>query len=171
MTGIATRIAAVTLGAATCLAATSITAGADTRSWKDPKPNLTKVTVKHSGDTIKITTRTGAVRPGTYLTIYLDTDPDDPGPEYRTDLIPASELMPLMRVEKFGQHGTATSCDGLRGRADVYGPTTMSLTVPRSCVGNPAKVRVAVRGYFDVKGPNVIDWLQGKKTFTGWVRR
>lgn len=171
MPSVATRLAAATLACAVAMIGGTSVAHADTKSWTDPKPNITKVKVKHSDTTIKITTTTGAVRPGTYLTIYFDTDGDDPGPEFRTDLIPASELMPLMRIEKFGQEGTAITCDGLRGRADVYGPTTMSLTVPRSCVGNPDRVRVSVRGYFDVKGPNVVDWVPGKKKFTGWVHR
>jgi hypothetical protein len=76
-----------------------------------------------------------------------------------------------MRIEKFGQQGRAVPCDGLRGRGDVYGPKTVSVTVPRSCVGDPDKVRVSVRGYFDVKGPNVVDWAPGFKKLGGWVRR
>ena len=94
-----------------------------------------------------------------------------PGPEYRNDLVPASELSPLMRIEKFGDEGHAVPCDGLRGRGDVYGPTTVSATIPRSCVGDPNKVRVSVRGYFDVSGPNVVDWAPGFKKLGGWVRR
>ena len=168
---VAIRAAAVALGAAMSIAGAASVAEADTKSFKDPKPNITKVTVKHSKKNITVTTRTGVIRPGTYLTVYLDTDPSNPGPEYRNDLIPASELSPLMRIEKFGQQGDAVDCVGLRGRGDVYGPKTVSVTVPRSCVGDPAKVRVSVRGYFDVKGPNVIDWAPGKKQFTGWVHR
>ena len=156
MQNIALRTAAVILGAALSVAGAASFAEADTKSIKDPKPNITKVTVKHGSKNIKITTRTGAIRPGTYLTVYLDTDPSSPGPEYRNDLVPASELSP---------------CDGLRGRGDVYGPTTVSATIPRSCVGNPNKVRVSVRGYFDVSGPNVVDWAPGFKKLGGWVRR
>ena len=171
MQNIALRTAAVILGAALSVAGAASFAEADTKSFKDPKPNITKVTVKHRGKNIKITTRTGVIRPGTYLTVYLDTDPSNPGPEYRNDLVPASELSPLMRIEKFGDEGSAVPCDGLRGRGDVYGPTTVSVTIPRSCVGNPEKVRVSVRGYFDVKGPNVVDWAPGFKKLGGWVHR
>ena len=104
------------------------------------------------------------IRPGTYLTIYLDTDPSNPGPEYRNDLVPASELSPLMRIEKFG-----------RGRAPPSHVTVCAAAVtstdprrsPSRCraavVGYPDKVRVSVRGYFDVKGPNVVDWAPGFK--------
>jgi hypothetical protein len=35
----------------------------------------------------------------------------------------------------------------------------------------PDKVRVSVRGYFDVKGPNVVDWAPGLKKLGGWVHR
>lgn len=171
MSKVAIRTAAVLLGATLSVAGATTAAHADTKSWKDPKPNITKVKVKHSSKTIKVTTTTGRIRPGTYLTVYFDTDPSNPGPEYRNDLIPASELSPLMRIDKFGQQGTAVPCDGLRGRGDVFGPKTVSVSVPRSCVADPTKVRVSVRGYFDVKGPNVVDWAPGFHEFTGWVRR
>lgn len=171
MSKIAIRAAAVLLGASLSVAGAASAAHADTKSWKDPKPNITKVKVKHGNTTIKVTTTTGVIRPGTYLTVYFDTDPSDPGPEYRNDLVPASELSPLMRIEEFGQQGRAVRCDGLRGRGDVFGPKTVSVTVPRSCVGYPTKVRVSVRGYFDVKGPNVVDWAPGYRVLTGWVRR
>ena len=171
MSRITTRVAAVTLGAALSVAGAAGVAHADTKSIKDPKPNITKVKVSHGSTNIKVTTTTGKIRPGTYLTVYLDTDPSNPGPEYRNDLVPASELSPLMRIEKFGEQGVAVPCDDLRGSGDVYGPTKVSVTVPRSCVGDPNKVRVSVRGYFDVKGPNVIDWAPGKKKFSGWVYR
>ncbi len=167
----ALRTAAVVLGAALSVAGATSAAHADTMTIKDPKPNITKVKVSHGSTNITVTTTTGRVRPGTYLTVYLDTDPDDPGPEYRHDLIPASEVTDLMRIEKFGQQGVAVPCDRLRGRGDVYGSTTMSVTVPRSCVGSPDKVRVSVRGYFDVKGPNVVDWAPGFTKLGGWVSR
>ena len=125
MQKIAIRTAAVVLGAALSVAGAASVAEADTKSIKDPKPNITKVTVKHGSENIKVTTRTGVIRPGTYLTVYLDTDPSNPGPEYRNDLVPASELSPLMRIEKFGEQGHAVPCDGLRGRGDVYGPKTV----------------------------------------------
>ena len=171
MSKVVVRIAAVVLGTALSVMGATSDAHADTRSWRDPKPNITKVKVKHSKRNVKVTTTTGVIRPGTYLTIYLDTDPSNPGPEYRNDLVPASELSPLMRIEKFGKDGNPVLCDGLRGRGDVYGPKTVSITVPRSCLGYPAKVRVSVRGYFDIKGPNVVDWAPGFKELTGWVRR
>ena len=171
MQKIAIRTAAAVLGAALSVAGAAAFAEADTKSIKDPKPNITKVKVSHGSTNIKVTTTTGRIRPGTYLTVYLDTDPSNPGPEYRNDLVPASELSPLMRIEKFGEQGVAVPCDGLRGSGDVYGPKKVSVTVPRSCVGDPNKVRVSVRGYFDVKGPNVIDWAPGKKKFGGWVYR
>jgi hypothetical protein len=168
---IAIRTAAVVLGAALSVAGATSAAQADTKSFKDPKPNITKVKVSHGDTNIKVTTTTGKIRSGTYLTVYLDTDPTNPGPEYRNDLVPASEVSPLMRIDKFGDKGVAVPCDGLRGQGDVYGPKKVSVTVPRSCVGSPDKVRVSVRGYFDVKGPNVVDWAPGFKKLGGWVHR
>ena len=163
--------AAVTVAVALSCTGGTTTARADTKSFKDPKPHITKVTVNHGATNIKITTKTGKYRIGSYFIVYLDTDPANPGPEFRNDIYPNSEVAPLKRVEKFGQQGKTAACDGLRASADAFGPKKVTLTVPRSCVGDPSKVRVSVRGYFDVKGPNVIDWAPGKKKFTGWVRR
>jgi hypothetical protein len=171
MSKIVTRIAAVALGASLSVAGAATAAQADTESFTDPKPNLTRVTVSHGSKNVKVTARTGKFRIGSYFTVYLDTDPRDPGPEYRNDIYPNSEVSPLKKVEKFGQKGKTKRCDGLRATADVYGPREVTLTVPRSCLGRPAKVRVAVRGYYDVKGPNVIDWAPGYREFTGWVHR
>lgn len=170
MPALAIRAAAITAAAALSVAGVASLAHADTRSFTDPKPNITKVTVKHSR-AITVTVKTGPYRVGSYFTVYLDTDPADPGPEYRNDIYPNSEVMPLKRVERFGQQGRTVRCDGLRARADAYGPEEVALIVPRSCVGRPAKVRVSVRGYFDVKGPNVKDWAPGFHKFTGWVCR
>lgn len=171
MSKLVIRTAAVVVGAALSLAGVTTAAYADTKSWKDPKPNLTKITVSHGSTNIKITAKTGTFRIGSYFTVYLDTDPSDPGPEYRNDIYPNSEVSPLKRVEKFSQQGSTVPCDGLRASADVYGSKKVSVTVPRSCVGEPRKVRASVRGYYDVKGPNVIDWAPGYKKLTGWVYR
>lgn len=171
MAKMSTRVAAITAGAALSFAAAMAPAQADTKSFSDPKPHITKVTVKHGSTNVKITTKTGKYRIGSYFIVYLDTDPSNKGPEYRNDIYPNSEVAPLKRVEKFGDQGRTVRCDGLRASADAYGSKKVTLTVPRSCLGDPRKVRVSVRGYFDVKGPNVIDWAPGKKKFTGWVRR
>lgn len=165
------RVAAIALGAAVSILGAGTAAHADTKSFSDPKPNITKVTVKHSSKSIKVTTKTGKFRVGSYFTVYLDTDPKNPGPEYRNDIYPNSEVSPLKRVEKFGNKGKTVACDGLTAKADAFGPKKVTLKVPRSCVGKPSKVRVSVRGYYDVKGPNVVDWAPGKKKFTGWVHR
>ena len=48
MSKVAVRIAAVVLGTALSVAGATSDAHADTKSSRDPKPNITKVKVKHS---------------------------------------------------------------------------------------------------------------------------
>ena len=70
------------------------------------------------------------------------------------------------RVDKIGDAGSRIDCDGFRAQADTDGPGFVKITVPRSCVGTPDRVRVTIRGYYAVPGPNIIDWAPGTKKFT-----
>ena len=173
MQKIAIRTAAVVLGAALSVAGAASVAEADTKSIKDPKPNITKVTVKHGSKNIKVTTRTGVIRPGTYLTVYLDTDPDQPGPwsTATTWCRPASSPR-SMRISR-SSVSRATRCPptGCAVAATRTDERRSWSRCPRSCVGEGDKVRASVRGYFYVKGPNVVDCGYGLKKLGGWVRR
>lgn len=60
-------------------------------------------------------------------------------------------------------------CPGLRARADIFDDKPVSIRVPRRCLGNPWRVRVAVRFKDETKG--TVDWAPGRLTFGSWVRR
>ena len=101
----------------------------------------------------------------TQYEFWLDTNSSDPGPEYRVDVIPNSEVIPLLKVANFASGGIKQpSCRGLRVQADASdGDETpfAKIIVPRSCMGTPSQVRVSVVGFYE--NPRVTDWAPGDR--------
>ncbi|GAA1433827.1 hypothetical protein GCM10009616_26700 [Microlunatus lacustris] len=165
------RAAAVAAACLTATVALAPDAAAGTRTFKDGGAHLTTVVVAHTTSKLTVTADVGSMDIGDYFTFWLDTDADNRGPEYKAEVWPNSDGIALLRVGSFSSRGTPVDCDGFRARADVYGPQEVAITVPRSCIAKPSKVRVAVRAFYDVPGPDVIDWGPGTKKFFGWVAR
>lgn len=165
------RAAAVVAACLTATAALAPSAGADTRTFQDKGGHLTTVVVAHMGSKITVTADVGPMDTGDDFTFWLDTDPDNSGPEYEAEVWPNSDGIQLLRVGSFSSTGTPVACDGFRASADLYGPEEVSITVPRSCIGTPATVRVAVRAHYAVPGPDVIGWGPATKKFFAWVAR
>lgn len=166
------------LRAAAILAASLMTsvavltpAQADTRTFRDKGGRLTTVKVTHGGTNVTVAANVGPMEIGSYFTFWLDTNARNAGPEYKTEVYPNSDGLAVLRVGSFSDKGTAIRCDGFRASADVFGPEVVTIKVPRSCIGNPGRVRVAVRAYYEVPGPNVIDWGPARRQFFGWVYR
>ncbi len=169
-----TRIARVAATGALGLlisAAALAPAHADVVAFRDKGGHLTTVKVSHSNDRVAVKASVGKMHIGDYFTFWLDTDSGNPGPEYKSEVYPNSDGVSVLRVDGFGDEGRRVRCDGFRAAADVYGPRTVKISVPRSCIGNPDRVRVSVRAYYDVPGPNVVDWGPTTKAFFGWVWR
>lgn len=150
-------------------------ANADTRTFSDKadtgrKADITTVKVAH-GTNVLVSVKPGRVGLGDYFRFYIDTVASNAGPEYKVEIYPNSDGFSLQRVGSFTSKGTYVKCDGLRAKADAYDPDWISITVPRSCMKNPDKVRLAVRGHYAHAGPDTIDWAPGKHKFFGWVKR
>ncbi len=158
--------AAVAVSLATALV-TAQPAAADSTTFNDGGGYLTTVKVSH-GDDIRVKARVGAYNIGSHFSFWLDTDSDDPGPEYKIKVYPNSEVLPIRAVETFSSTGSAIDCN-YRARADAFGSKYVTIVVPRSCVGTPDRVRVSVRANYSIPGPNVVDWGPGRKKFFGWV--
>jgi hypothetical protein len=164
---------------ATAVAAASLLGGAmlvpsaqaDVATFPDPGGHITGVRISHGPKTVGVTAYDAEMTLGTHYQFWLDTNPHDPGPEYRVNVIPNAGGSPLRKVANFHSPGTKVKCNGLRATADVFGEDYAKIVVPRSCIGNPSKVRVAVRGYYGDEHPAVVDWAPGKERFTPWVHR
>ena len=165
------RAAAVAAACLTAGVALTPAARADTRTFTDKGAHLTTVVVAHTKTQVKVRADVGPFDIGDFATFWLDTDAHNSGPEYKAEVWPNSDGIHLLRVGSFASRGTAVDCDGFRATSDVFGPEEVTITVPRSCIGKPAEVRVAVRAFYEVDGPDVIDWGPGTKKFFGWVAR
>lgn len=171
MTRPLTRAVATGALALVAAAAALTPAAADEVEFRDKGGHLTKVKVSHTNDRVVVKSHVGKMDIGDYFTFWLDTDSDNPGPEFKTEVYPNSDGLAVLRVDNFRDRGQEVRCDGFRAAADVYGPRTVTISVPRSCIGDPDRVRVSVRAYYDVAGPNVVDWGPAKRAFFGWVWR
>ncbi len=73
-------------------------------------------------------------------------------------------------VGSFGQRPSRfVRCPGMRARADIFTDAPVSLRIPRRCLGDPRRVRVAVR--FEDETTGSTDWAPERRTFTPWVTR
>jgi hypothetical protein len=98
------------------------------------------------------------------LAVYVDTDPGAKGPEFRVGTgLQAGTDYQLVRMENWKPVGEALSCPHVvRLNFDT---NRARVRVSRTCLGNPAKVRIGVKmtDLWDGSHP-VVDWL-GKRRY------
>ena len=171
MSRILRRAVAVAAAALLPAAALAPAAHADIATFPDVGSYITSVRVSHGPSTIGVTAFDAEMEFTTRYQFWLDTNPSDPGPEYRVDVFPNSEIVPLLKVANFNSPGIKQPfCTGLRVQADAGGDDEFAkIIVPRSCMGTPSRVRVSVVGFYQT--PKVTDWAPGEQRFYPWVNR
>ena len=110
----------------------------------------------------------------TTVTFWIDVDRADHGPEFVADVIPNSGGMRLLSVEGWNRGDQRIQpCQGMRARADVFTDGPVTLSVPRSCLDDPARVRGAVKAVGQTPQDEVVgrDWVGGRRHWSPWVRR
>ncbi len=165
------RVVAVIVAVAASLAtvvATAQPAAADVKTFTDRGEYLTTVRVRHGAENIRINAHVGDYNIGSHFSFWLDTDGDDPGPEYKIKVYPNTEVLPIRKVESFADNGSGIGCN-YRASANAHGSDYVGVIVPRRCVGTPDRIRVSVRANYYIPGPNVVDWGPARKKFFGWV--
>ena len=165
----AIAVAASTLIAGAVLAPS---AHADIMTFPDVGGHITSVRVSHGPATVGVTANDAEMEFDTRYEFWLDVNPNDPGAEYRVDVLPNTEVLPLMKVANFDSPGIKVKCDGLRVQADASdGDETpfARIIVPRSCMGTPSRVRVSVVGFYEDQ--DLLDWAPGQRRFYPWVHR
>ena len=73
-------------------------------------------------------------------------------------------------MANFASGGIKFNCEGFYGFAETDHESYVKVIVPRSCIGTPPRVRVAVVGYYD-ENPDVVDWAPGEERLYPWVDR
>jgi hypothetical protein len=172
MSRILRRAAAIAAAALLPAAFLVPAAQADITYFTDVGGHITKVRVSHGPTAVAVTAYDAEMEFTTRYEFWLDTNPNDPGPEYRVDALPNTEVIPLQKVANFDSGGIDLKCSGLRVLADASdGDETpyAKIIVPRSCLGTPSKVRVSVVGFYET--PTVTDWAPGERRFYPWVNR
>lgn len=109
----------------------------------------------------------------TTVTFWIDVDRDDHGPEFVADVIPNAGGMRLLSVEGWNRGDPRVQgCPGMRARADVFTDGPVTLSVPRSCLDDPTRVRGAVKAVGQTPRDEVVgrDWVGGRRHWSPWVR-
>ena len=153
---------------------TAPSASADIRTFPDVGAHITSVRVSHGPRAISITALDDDITRDSYYKFWIDTNSGNPGPEYKAELYPDSEVLHLSRVANFASSGIKFNCRRFEGYAETHHESYVVVIVPRSCIGTPPRVRVAVVGYYNEDSDAAIDlrdWAPGTERFYPWVDR
>lgn len=106
------------------------------------------------------------LRAGQSVSVFIDTDPDDAGPEFRfASGLSSGTDYALLRVGRWGSEGKRVDCN-YRFRINWRDDVTV-LRMGRGCLGRPETVAVAVKAaQTNVKGETSVDWLGKRRQFT-----
>jgi hypothetical protein len=135
--------------------------------------HITAVRISHGPATVGITAYDDDISIDSYYKFWIDTHSGNPGPEYKAEIYPLSDILYLKRVANFASGGIKFDCEGFQGHAD-FGDGYAKVIVPRSCISTPPRVRVAVVGYYDENADgrvDLTDWAPGEERFYPWVDR
>ena len=156
-------------------------ASADSIGVRDPKDlghgvDLRSVEVEHNAANVVVTTThtdlQRSFRSGSSGSVFIDTDPTDPGPEYvfSGGFFVGTDYA-LLTTEGFANDAWGEPVEGsYRMRID-YDRDTVRFRIARETLGSPDEVRVAVRvaGSRPSGASTRPDWLGAPRSFTDWV--
>jgi len=149
------------------------TAHAGTAAFEDPVGDSTSVDISQvrvvHRNAVKVSVRSAVpLAAGQVYSFWIDTG-RGPRPTFHVSFRANSDFSDsLAVVRSFGQRPTrVVRCPGMRAHADIVDDAPVSLSLPRSCIGDPKRIRVAVR--FEDETTGSVDWAPARRTFTPWV--
>jgi hypothetical protein len=155
--------------------AISPAATADTEVFDDPVGDSTFVDISRvrllHRDSVTVRVRSAVpLAAGQVYAFWIDAG-HGRGPDYYVDFrANAGFDEVLRRVRFFGDRRSRfVQCPGLRLRADILDDKPVSIRIPRRCLKNPGRVRVAVQ--FKDESMDTVDWAADRRTFGPWVKR
>jgi hypothetical protein len=149
---------------------TAPAAQADDGEFLDRPEHITYIRVAHGPATVGIFANDNGISRRAHHHFWIDTNSSNPGPEYKAEVYQSSGRANLMRVANFDSSGIRFSCEGFRAESDPGHQQYVKVIIPRSCIGAPRRVRVAVVGYY-ANEPHIVDWAPGERRFYPWVNR
>jgi hypothetical protein len=151
------------------------TAHADTAAFEGPVGDSTSVDISQvrvvHRNAVKVSVRSAVpLAAGQVYAFWIDTG-RGPRPTFHVSFRANSDFSDsLAVVRSFGRRPTRlVRCPGMRAHADMFDEAPVSLRIPRRCIGDPKRVRVAVR--FEDETTGSVDWAPERRTFTPWVAR
>ena len=151
------------------------TAHAGTGAFEDPVGDSTSVDISQvrvvHRNAVKVSVRSAVpLAAGQVYSFWIDTG-RGPRPTFHVSFRANSDFSDsLAVVRSFGQRPTrVVRCPGMRAHADMFDEAPVSLRIPRRRIGDPKRVRVAVK--FEDETTGSVDWAPERRTFTPWVAR
>jgi hypothetical protein len=148
---------------------------AGTTVFEDPvgdstSVDITQVRVVHR-DAVTVRVRSEVPLAAGQLYVFWIDAGHGPQPDYRVAFRANSDFDGRLRlVSSFeDRRPRYVECPGMRAGADIFADEPVSLRVPRSCLGNPGRVRVAVQ--FKDEIADTVDWAPERRTLGPWVKR
>ena len=151
------------------------TAHAGTGAFEDPVGDSTSVDISQvrvvHRNAVKVSVRSAVpLAAGQVYSFWIDTG-RGPRPTFHVSFRANSDFSDsLAVVRSFGQRPSrVVRCPGMRAHADMFDEAPVSLRIPRRCIGDPKRVRVAVK--FEDETTGSADWAPERRMFTPWVAR
>lgn len=168
------RLAAVAAALAGVVASLLVAAPAQAGVWYDRDPvdrrmtygDIQRVRVHHAERNVfvKVVFRRAM---SDLLQVWIDTRPGRRGAEYIADIDDhyAEFRKELSRANGF-RYGNTVRCAGLRA-SHTPGRRTVRMTIPRSCLGGPARLRASLHSTEETG--RFHDWAPGRRQFARWL--
>lgn len=138
--------------------------------------DLLSVEVQHKAANVVVTTTHAdlreSFRSGSSGSVFIDTDPADPGPEYvfSGGFFVGTDYQ-LLTTDGFASSAWGEPVEGSYRMKVDYDREMVRFRISRETLGSPDEVRVAVRvAGTKPDGKNTrTDWLGAPRSFTDWV--
>lgn len=148
---------------------------ADTNVFEDAigdssSVDISQVRVAHRDNVIVRVQSAVPLNAGQVYAFWIDTG-GDPQPDYYVSFQANTDFGEVLTpVRSFGKRPSRTvPCRGIRLRADIFTGKPVSMRIPRRCLDDPRRVRVAVQ--FRDESTDTVDWAADRRTFGPWVKR
>jgi hypothetical protein len=168
----ARALSACAVGAVVAVAGT---AHAGTGTFDDPVGDSTGVDISAvrvvHRNAVKVSVRSAVpLAAGQDYAFWIDTG-RGPRPTFHVSFRANSDFDDSVAVVRsFGRRPIrVVTCPGMRAHADMFDGEPVSVRIPRSCIGDPRRIRVAVR--FEDETTGSVDWAPERRTITPWVAR
>lgn len=174
---LAGRTTSVLVAAALTVAALTAPAQAETRRFHDPNESGTindtsAVVVRHSlgphghDGRVVVQVRAGNVLVNDFFDLWIDVP--GPGDNFHARIRPEAEFGPVRAVTGFERAGSV-ACRRWEAGAVSGRHTVVVFSIPRTCLGDPTRVRIATRSTYVYNQGTQRDWVPAARAFTPWV--